>query len=76
MKRWLRKVLSIVANILVSILDVVGFSVYDCFSLIFDNIFMERTWIRPTVHLILRRGYKDVPGGGEEAEILCMCSGL
>ena len=41
----------------------------------FDNVFMERTWIRPTVHLILRRGYKDVPGG-EEVEILSMCSGL
>ena len=31
---------------LVLILNVVRLSVYDCFSLIFDNICMEKTWVR------------------------------
>ena len=36
-----------------SVLNVVRLPVMDCFSVIFDNnIFMERTWIGPTVHLM------------------------
>ena len=37
--------LSTVENTLVLILNVVRLSVYDSFSVIFDNICMGRTWI-------------------------------
>ena len=48
----------------VLILDVVRLSVKGFFfSLHFDNICMERTWIKPKVHLIKRRGYDDVATG-------------
>ena len=35
---------------------------------------MKRTWIRPKVHLLWRKGYEDVGGGGG-SEILCVYSG-
>ena len=40
------KDLSIVENVLVLIVNVVRLFVWDCLSAIFDNICMERTWIR------------------------------
>ena len=36
---------------------------------------MKRTWIRPKVHLLWRKGYEDVGGGGGGSEILCVYSG-
>ena len=42
----MKKILSIVENILVLILNIARLSIEDCFSVIFDNICMERTWIK------------------------------
>ena len=44
-------ILSIDENILV-LLNVVRLSIWDCFSVIFDNICMERTQMRGKVHLM------------------------
>ena len=52
MKWRLRQVLPIIENILVLILEVVRLPVQYCFSLNFDNICMERTWIRAKVHFV------------------------
>ena len=58
------------------ILNVVRLSVEQCCLVIFDNICMERTWIRPKVHLILRIGYEDVEERGKGAEIVCVLEGF
>ena len=67
MKWWYWNILSILENILVLILNVVRLSVYDCFSVIFDNICMERTWIRESSFNI-EKGNVDLRRGG-----ICVC---
>ena len=46
---------------------------FKIFSVVFDYICMERTWIRDSSYNIENGVWKG--GGGGRAEILCVCSG-